>query len=150
MTAALYEEPIKALARAAHGAGTLAGADAVVQLDNPYCGDRIDLALRLDGATIGALAHQTRGCLLCRACASVVGLRAPGAPIAQVEQAAAALDTLLAGAALPPGAWSELALFGALRDYPERHGCVGLPLRALRQAIRLALPSPARRQRGPG
>lgn len=139
MSAGLYGEAIKALAHAAHGAGTLPGADAVVvRLDNAYCGDRIELALVMDAGRIGALAHQTRGCLLCRAAASLVGLRAPGASMAQVEQAAAALQALLAGDTPPAGAWDELALFGALREYPVRHGCVALPLQALRQAIRTA------------
>ena len=138
MSADLYGEAIKALAHAAHGAGTLPGADALVRLDNAYCGDRIELALVMDAGRIGALAHQTRGCLLCRAAASLVGLRAPGASMAQVEQAAAALEALLAGDTLPAGAWDELALFGPLRAYPARHGCVGLPLQALRQAVRAA------------
>jgi nitrogen fixation NifU-like protein len=132
---ALYDDAIKALARAAHGGGTLAQADVTVRLDNPYCGDRIDLSLVLSGSTIGALAHETKGCLLCRASASVIGLRAPGAGLAQVEQAIVALGALLAGGDLPAGAWNELELFRPVREYPARHGCVMLPLQALRKAI---------------
>jgi len=138
VNAVLYDAAIKALARAAHGAGTLAAPDAVVRLDNPYCGDRIDLALTLKGARIGALAHQTKGCLLCCASASLVGLRAPGAHLAELERVGAALDALLAGGDLPAGAWGELEIFRAVRDYPARHGCVGLPMQALRKAVDLA------------
>jgi nitrogen fixation NifU-like protein len=138
VNAALYDEAIKALARAAHGAGTLAAPDAVVRLDNPYCGDRIDLALNISAARIAALAHQTKGCLLCCAAASLIGLHAPGAPIAQVEQAIAALDALLAGADFSPGAWGELEVFRAVSGYPARHGCVSLPMQALRKAIDVA------------
>jgi nitrogen fixation protein NifU and related proteins len=138
VNAALYDEAIKALARAAHGAGKLAAADAAVRLDNPYCGDRIDLALVMNGTRIGALAHDTRGCLLCRAAASLIGLRAPGAPLTRVQQSIAALDALLAGGDLAPEAWSELAVFRPVYDYPARHGCVSLPLHALRNAIELA------------
>jgi nitrogen fixation NifU-like protein len=141
VSATLYDEAIKMLARAAHGAGRLPAAHAVARLDNPYCGDRIDLALDLSGDRIDALVHETKGCLLCRAAASIVGLRAPGARVAEVERAAAALDALLAGgedAALP---WPELAVFRPVRDHPARHGCVSLPMQALRQAVRLG-PSP--------
>jgi nitrogen fixation NifU-like protein len=139
MSAALYDQAIKALARAAHGAGALAAPDAVVRLDNPYCGDRIDLALVLSGARIGALAHQTKGCLLCRAAASLIGLHAPGAHLAQIGRAAASLDALLAGGDPAPGGWEELAVFSPVSGYPARHGCVSLPMQALRRAIEAAL-----------
>ena len=139
MNAALYDEAIKALARAAHGAGTLPAPDAVVRVDNPYCGDRIDLFLTLSASRVGAMAHQTKGCLLCCASASLIGLKAPGADIGQVERATAALDALLAGRELPPGTWNELQIFGPVRDYPARYGCVELPIQALRKAIQAAL-----------
>jgi nitrogen fixation protein NifU and related proteins len=138
MNVALYDEAIKVLARAAHGAGTLAAPDAVVRLDNPYCGDRIDLFLTLSSGRIGAVAHQTKGCLLCCACASLIGLRAPGADIAQVERTGTALDALLAGRELPAGCWNELQVFRPVRDYPSRYGCVGLPIQALRKALESA------------
>ncbi len=138
MNAALYDEAIKALARAAHGAGTLALADAVARLDNPYCGDRIDLALRLSAGTISALAHQTKGCLLCRAAASLVGLHAPGMRVTQVELVVAGLEALLAGGNLSPGVWAQLEVFRPVSGYPARHGCVSLPMQALRKAVQIA------------
>ena len=138
MSANLYDKAIKALARASHGAGTLLAADAVVRVDNPYCGDRIDLALTMSGARIGALAHQTKGCLLCRAAASLIGLHAPGAHVVRIEQAIAALDALLAGSDPLPGAWDELAVFRPVSQYPARHGCVRLPMQALRRAVQAA------------
>jgi nitrogen fixation protein NifU and related proteins len=138
VSAQLYDEAIKVLARAAHGAGTLASADAFVRLDNPYCGDRIDLALTMSGNRIEALAHLTKGCLLCSASASLIGLRAPGATIAQVEQTIAALDALLAGRDLPAVAWGELEVFRPVREYPARFGCVTLPIQALSKAVDIA------------
>jgi nitrogen fixation protein NifU and related proteins len=143
VNASLYDDAIKVLARAAYGAGTLAAADAVVRLDNPYCGDRIDLALRIREGNIEALAHQTRGCLLCCAASSLIGLHAPGAPLTQVEQAAAALDAMLAGGDLASGAWSDLEVFRPVNGYPARHGCVRLPMQALRKAIDVVLRSRA-------
>ena len=137
MNATLYDQAIKELARAAHGSGTLAAPDAVVRLDNPYCGDRIELALRIGEGSIAALAHQTRGCLLCLAAASLIGLHAPGARVIHVEQGAAALDALLTGGDLPPGAWEQLEVFRPVIDYPARHDCVRLPMQALRKALQM-------------
>ena len=151
MNTNLYDEAIKVLARAAHGAGPLAAADAIVRLDNPYCGDRIDLAVRIREGNIEALAHQTKGCLLCCAAASLIGLHGPGAPVAQIEQAAAALDAMLAGGDLPPDAWPQLEVFRPVNGYPARHDCVRLPMQALRQAIAVArfrLPFPAEGRKG--
>lgn len=134
MSAALYHDALKGLAQAAHGAGRLDGASIAVRLDNPLCGDRIDMQVRLAGGRIAAIAYEVRGCLLCRAAASVVGLRAPQGDRAAVAAAQASLTALLAGSAATP-LWPELLAFGPLRAHPSRRACVCLPLEALGQAL---------------
>ncbi|QDX80114.1 hypothetical protein B9N43_01890 [Denitratisoma sp. DHT3] len=140
MSAALYHEALKALAQAAHGAGRLEAADVSLRLDNPLCGDRIDLHLRWDGDRIVALAHETKGCLLCRASASILGLRAPGCGVEDIRRAAAELDALLAGGTEKPS-WIELEVFTPVAAHPSRHGCVTLPWRALSQLLSAAAPN---------
>jgi nitrogen fixation NifU-like protein len=135
MNAALYQQAIKDFARAGHGAGRLARADRVVSLDNPLCGDRIVLEVQLSGTTIARLGHQTRGCLLCLASASLLGLRAPGQDVAVIDAVHDALAAMLEGAAPVPDDWAELAMFLPVREHRSRHGCVLLPFRALRQGL---------------
>lgn len=142
MSGNLYQQAIKSLAEAAHGAGRLEAADATVRLDNPLCGDRVTLHLKMADGRISALAHETKGCLLCRAAASAIGLRAPGLGPAEVAAAAAAAVAQVTEPAAPPPPWPELEVFRPVQAHPSRRGCVSLPFQALDQALkRLGNPS---------
>jgi nitrogen fixation NifU-like protein len=132
---ALYQEAIKDYARADHGHGRLDGAVASVRLDNPLCGDRISLQVRLDAGRIVAIGHETKGCLLCRAAASLLGKRAPGLDGQGFAAATAALEAILEQGRPPPGDWPELGMFAPAGAHASRHKCVLLPFRALAQAI---------------
>jgi nitrogen fixation NifU-like protein len=133
---AIYHQAIKDLAQKAHGSGRLADPDCSARLDNPLCGDRIDIELRLaDDGRIAELAHRTKGCLLCRASASILALHGPGRGAAQIEAIGADLRAMLASGGPPPMPWTELGLFFPVRRHPSRHGCVLLPFRALQLAL---------------
>ncbi|MBI5898305.1 MAG: iron-sulfur cluster assembly scaffold protein [Rhodocyclales bacterium] len=131
----LYQQAIKDWAQADHGHGRLDPADAAACADSPLCGDRVRLTLRLDSGRVAALAQETRGCLLCRAAASLLGRRASGMDAAAAASATAALEALLAEGRDAPPAWPELAMFAPARSFRSRHKCVLLPFRALRQAL---------------
>ena len=132
---ALYQDAIKQMAQAAHGHGQLESAHGEARLDNPLCGDRVRMQVALDSGRISAVAHQTKGCLLCRAAASLLGARAVGQDAAAIEAVADELDAMLKGAAPGPAAWPELAMFVPARAYASRHRCVLLPFRALQAAL---------------
>lgn len=136
----LYQQAIKDWAQADHGHGRLDPADAEAKLDNPLCGDRVRVQLRLSANHIVALAQETRGCLLCRAAASLLGQRAAGLDVAAADRATTALEALLARDAVPPPDWPELAMFVPVRAHTSRHKCVLLPFRALQAALRQAAP----------
>ncbi|HEY6106372.1 MAG TPA: iron-sulfur cluster assembly scaffold protein [Anaeromyxobacteraceae bacterium] len=132
----LYHQALVRLARAAEGAGDLAGATASATLDNPLCGDRVTVEVRLAGGCVAALAHRVRGCILCQASASLLGRAAPGRTPAELAGAQAALTALLRSGALPPpGPFADLALFAPVRAVPSRHRCALLPFEALARAL---------------
>ena len=137
---ALYQDAIKEFAQAAHGQGQLAVASGQprgeARLDNPLCGDRVSVQVAVAAGRIAALAQQTKGCLLCRAAASVIGLRAAGQDEAGIAAAVAALADMLQQGTPPPADWPELAMFAPARAYPSRHRCVLLPFQALLAAVR--------------
>ncbi len=122
----LYDAQIKALARDAHGEGELAAPDASATRDNPLCGDRVTIEAKIEGARIVALRHRVRGCLLCQASASMLGLRAPGQPVQQIAQLRDALARLLSGGEASLEGWPELAVFAPVAAYRSRHLCVTL------------------------
>lgn len=127
----LYEDAIVRLARAAHGAGKLDGAVASASVDNPLCGDRVTVEATLADGRVTALGHTVKGCLLCKASASMLGLHAKGLTAAEVTTNIAALDGLLQhGATAPAGAWPELAQFAPVARHKSRFDCVRLPLQA--------------------
>ena len=131
----LYQDAIKQFAQAAHGHGTLENATGEAKLNNPLCGDRVRMQVRLDAGRIAAIAHETRGCLLCRAAASLLGVRAVGQDVATIGALAGDVETVLKGAVAVPAAWPELAMFAPAGAHASRHRCVLLPFRALLDAL---------------
>ncbi|MFA4969349.1 MAG: iron-sulfur cluster assembly scaffold protein [Sulfuritalea sp.] len=131
----LYQDAIKQFAQAAHGHGQLAAATGEAKLDNPLCGDRVRMQVAVASGHIDAIAHETKGCLLCRAAASAIGARAVGQDEAAIESVATALENMLKNGAPVPADWPELSMFEPARAYPSRHRCVLLPFRALLAAL---------------
>ncbi len=132
----MYQQALVRLARSAVGAGRLESPDASATLDNPLCGDRVTVEVRLRDGRLEGLAHRVRGCVLCEAAASLLGRAAPGATPADVATARASAATLLrSGEVLLQGPWAELELFRPVRDVPSRHRCVLLPFDALVDAL---------------
>ena len=132
----LYQEAIKALAAAGTGGGRLDAPDAQALLDNPLCGDRVEMEVKLTAGRIAALAHRVKGCLLCRAAAAVIGKRANGASAEEIERIAAQLTEMLERQGPPPADWAELAAFAPVHGHRSRYGCVLLPIQALLGALR--------------
>jgi nitrogen fixation protein NifU and related proteins len=131
----LYNEAILAEAKARHGHGRLAEPELTVTCDNPLCGDRVTVDLRLAGDRVGEFGQTTRGCVLTQAAASLIGRRLAGAPTAELHRAASDLRRMLAGEEAEPGSWSELAMFTPVRAVSSRHECVLLPFEAVEQAL---------------
>lgn len=132
----LYQKAILDLARRASGAGKLEAPDASVALDNPVCGDRVTMDVKMDDGHVAAVAHKVRGCLLCEAAASAIGANAPGATAAEIHAAHKAVEAMLkTGAAIPAEAWPELSLFGPAAEHKSRHHCVLLPFEAIEKAL---------------
>ncbi|MCF8179084.1 MAG: iron-sulfur cluster assembly scaffold protein [Sulfuritalea sp.] len=137
----LYQDAIKQFAQAAHGHGRLAQASGEAQLDNRLCGDRVRVQVAMLGGQITAVAHETKGCLLCRAAASVIGKHAPGSTPAGIDAVTQALGAMLKAHAPAPANWPELTMFEPVRSYVSRQKCVLLPFHALRDALEQSLHS---------
>lgn len=130
----LYQQALLELAKAAHGAGSLSSPDGESLRDSPLCGDRVRMQVALESGRIKAIAHDVKGCLLCRAAASLVGLHGTGLDAAAADDLHKQVAATLAGGD-PPSDWPELALFAPVRPHRNRHGCVLLPFEALSAAL---------------
>lgn len=130
----LYHQAIMERAKRPVGAGRLDAPDASATVDNPLCGDRITLDLKLSDGMIAAVGHQVRGCALCQASASVIAATAVGQ---RPEAALAGRNTLreVLGGKDAEAPWADLGIFAPVRRHKSRHDCVLLPFEALARAL---------------
>jgi len=133
MTDELYQERIVALARAKTGAGKLANPTRSARRDNPLCGDRVTIDVRLDGGKIAEIAHQVRGCLLCQASASALASIAVGKDKAGIAAARHDAERAVGKAEGTPG--EPFAAFAPVKAHKSRQECVLLPFEALAEAM---------------
>lgn len=134
----LYQDAIVGLARAANGKGRLDAPDGSATVDNPLCGDRATVDVRMNGDRVAALGHLVRGCLLCEAAASAIGMHATGATRAEMGAAFEATKAMLKGTGDAVPGWPEMAAFAPVRAHRSRHSCVLLPFEALIKALAAA------------
>jgi nitrogen fixation NifU-like protein len=133
MSQALYQDRIVALAKSKTGAGTLAAPTAKAMRDNPLCGDRVTVEVRVDeSGRIAELAHKVRGCALCEASASALTPRAIGHTATEVAELRREIDSVLSGES--PGT-GDFAAFAPVAQHRSRRDCVTLPFEALRAAL---------------
>lgn len=135
MKADLYQDAIVAHAKRAARAGRLDAPDASITLDNPLCGDRVTIDVKLSGDRIADMAHRVRGCLLCEASASIVGANAIGQTAATAIAAQRDLRARLDGGSAEGTLWPGMEAFAPVAGYKSRHACVLLPLEALLKAV---------------
>jgi len=132
-----YEKNLMRHAATAQRAGRLQDSDASVTLDNPLCGDRVIIDIKLNDSQIIDLAQHTRACVLCQASASIIGSHAIGAREGEITLIMAELTAMLKDNGQPPdGDWKDLSVFKPVIDNKGRHNCVLLPFEALEQAFK--------------
>ena len=134
MSSGLYDGGIKALAASESAPKSLPNPDRRVSVDNPFCGDRIDLEVNIEAGRVTALAQEVRGCMLCQASANVVAGSAVGLSRDEVEHVGSKLTDMLKGCRSvdwPPEGWQQLGLFEPVARHKSRHSCVTLAFTAL-------------------
>ena len=103
--------------------------------NNPLCGDRIQLYVRLDGDTISDIGFQMpqgAGCAISKASASLMTDAVKGKSTSDAESLFQAFRDMLAGGANAPG---KLAAFSGVRAFPSRIKCANLAWHALHAAL---------------
>ena len=133
MSDELYQARIVAFAKSKAGAGKLAAPTKSARRDNPLCGDRVTIDVRLDEGKIAEIAHQVRGCLLCQASAVALASSAVGrdaAGVAELRHDAERAIGREAGKAHEP-----FVAFEPVAGHKSRHECVLLPFEALKDAL---------------
>ena len=130
----LYQERIVALAKAKTGAGKLTNPTKSARRDNPLCGDRVTIDVRLDGqGKISEIAHQVRGCLLCQASAAALAATAVGRDAGGIAELRHDAERALGRE--PGEAGEPFSAFAPVAAHKSRQECVLLPFEALKEAL---------------
>lgn len=107
---------------------------------NPFCGDLIDLQLRLDddGTVTGVFANS-EGCSIVQASASMMSEAIKGKTVAEINALSGLFRTFLRSQPEEDGrsasCLGDLCALGVVRQYPVRIKCALLPWAALEEAI---------------
>ena len=132
----LYQRIIIDHSRHPRNFGRLAGGQRA-DGDNPLCGDRVTVYVRLSGDVVAAAAFEGTGCALCIASASLMTEAVRGRTIADVEALSERVRKLVTAAADDPlGDRDALSALAGVRRVPVRAKCALLPWHALRAAVR--------------
>jgi nitrogen fixation NifU-like protein len=135
MSEELYHEKLVDRAQAGRAKGRLDQPDKTATLDNPLCGDRVTIDLKLADGKVLAAGHRTRGCLLCEAAAALIVEKAPGNVPAALLPLADTVRQFLQKNGPAPAGWPAIEEFSPVRTVKSRQDCVLLPFRALAQSL---------------
>lgn len=123
----LYPDPIKVWAKNKTHEGHLLNADISERLSNPLCGDRVNIEMKIDKKRIVSMAHQVRGCLLCKAASAHLAFLAVGHDAQWLkemyDELKEALKTPADDHSFPP----DHVMFEPVRTHQSRRSCVLLP-----------------------
>jgi nitrogen fixation protein NifU and related proteins len=124
--------------------GRLPDATHVAEGNNPLCGDRLVLGLRLEAGRVCAARCDVQGCAICRASGSMLTEAVTGRGVDEVMALAAAFFAAVSGPAAAPttgapaspvSALGPLEALSEARRFPNRARCATLPWEALRRAL---------------
>jgi nitrogen fixation protein NifU and related proteins len=136
----LYQEVILDHYRRPRNFGAIASASHRAEGNNPVCGDKLTLFLRIEDGRVAEVRFQGSGCAISTASASLMTEAIVGKSESQVREMFQQFQTGLTTAdeALAAGVLShldKLAVFGGVREFPIRVKCATLPWHTLEAAL---------------
>ena len=135
---ALYQELILDHYRRPRNKGVLEQPTHTIALNNPLCGDEIDLQLRMEGDVIKDVRFVGRGCSISQAAASMMTQIVKEKRLAEAFALADQMSAMMHGdeAAAKDKALGDLRALAGVAKFPIRVKCALLPWNALRDAVK--------------
>lgn len=133
----LYQNVILEHNRSPRNYRALDDATQRVEGNNPLCGDRVTLWLKLEDGVIQDVGFQGSGCAISRASASLMTTVVKGKTAAEAGVLFERFRRLVTGTLSPADSETlgKLAVFSGVSEFPIRVKCATLPWHALRQAM---------------
>lgn len=135
----LYQDLILDHNKKPRNFGSLEAASHHADGDNPLCGDKIHLELRLEGDRVEDVAFEGAGCAISTASASMMTDAVRGKTRQEIETLSAAVRRMLKGDEEAPGDdaldLGKLEALSGVRAYPMRVKCATLAWHTLEAAL---------------
>ena len=103
-------------------------------LDNPTCGDRVDVTLEMAAGHIKKIGMRVRGCALCEAGAGLALDCLPGRKETEIRELTEGFATWIDGKTEQPPL-PDMQHFTPVREIRNRHKCVLLAFQAIVRAV---------------
>lgn len=135
----LYQEVILDHNKHPRNFGQLEAADHCAAGNNPLCGDRLTIYLKMDGDRVAEVRFDGQGCAISTASASILTEVVRGKTLEEVEVLFDSFHELLTGdpsvvAQVGPEL-GKLAVFAGVREFPVRVKCATLAWHTLKAAL---------------
>jgi nitrogen fixation NifU-like protein len=133
----LYQNVILEHNRSPRNYRTMTDASGWAEGNNPLCGDRITVWLKLEDGVIRDASFQGAGCAISKASASIMTDAIKGKSRAEAERLFDRFHQVVSGT-LPAGeseTLGKLAVFSGVSGFPVRVKCATLSWHAMRQAM---------------
>jgi nitrogen fixation NifU-like protein len=134
----LYQQVILDHNRNPRNFRVIENADRVGSGDNPLCGDRITVFVKLDGDIIEDVSFSGSGCAISQASASLMTTAVRGKSIDDAKtlfERFHAMVTTQIGEQIDEKGLGKLRAFGGVREFPSRVKCANLSWHTLRSAL---------------
>lgn len=133
----LYQEIILDHYRRPRNFRRIPDAEAMVDEENPTCGDHIKLNARVEQDRVVVVEVECQGCAICTASASMMSEKVLGLPVAEVRRFAQAFGDVMRGQAeLSDEEMGDLVALRGVRQYPLRVKCATMPWHAMDAALK--------------
>lgn len=134
----LYREVVLDHAQHPHHKGSL-GADSLhFTLENPTCGDVIDVAAQVQAGQIEAVAFTGTGCTISQASASMMTVALTHQPVATARKLIMSFSKMITGEPIDKEderALGDASLLASVAEFPARIKCATLAWHALDELL---------------
>ena len=132
----LYQEIILDHYKHPRHFGRIPAGEAMVDEENPTCGDHIKLNAAVDDGAVKDVVIECEGCAICTASSSMMAEKVIGQPVADVRALIDRFNTMMRGGAeMSDDELGDLMALKGVRKYPLRVKCCTMAWHALGAAL---------------
>ncbi|HZG83612.1 Fe-S cluster assembly sulfur transfer protein SufU [Paenibacillus sp.] len=131
----LYRRVIMDHYKSPRNQGELADGAMTIELNNPTCGDRISLKLRIEDGVVQDAKFKGEGCSISMASASMMTEAVKGKSLEEALALAEKFSALMKGEPVEFDEYEDLEALGGVNKFPARIKCATLAWNALRKGV---------------